>query len=268
MAGHYRVAVSDAQVGQPEVKIGLIPGAGGTQRLPRLAGVVKAAEMCAFGEPISAKDALAAGIIDTLIAGDLLEGAMAFARTVSAPRRTCDLPVTPADISGVRKKLRGALIAPELALDAVEAAMTLPFADGIRREAELFERCLHSDQSKALIHAFFAERAVAKIPRHSQGHAALHHPERGRNRGGHHGRRDRDGSGQCGHSGSFERHGASRARSRHGGHPQELRAIGEKRAAHGPGRGGAHRPNYSPNRIGMASIKPTSSSKRCSNHWR
>jgi 3-hydroxyacyl-CoA dehydrogenase len=164
MAGHYRVATPDAQVGQPEVKIGLIPGAGGTQRLPRLAGVAKAAEMCAFGEPISAQDALNVGIIDKLVDGDLLEGAVAFARTVKAPRRTCDLPVTPADISAVRKKLRGALIAPELALDAVEAAMALPFAEGIRREAELFERCLHSDQSKALIHAFFAERAVAKIP--------------------------------------------------------------------------------------------------------
>src|SRR5258706_62861 len=79
MAGHYRVAVPDAQVGQPEVKIGLIPGAGGTQRLPRLAGLMKAAEMCAFGEPISAKDALAGGIIDELIEGDLLEAAIAFA---------------------------------------------------------------------------------------------------------------------------------------------------------------------------------------------
>jgi 3-hydroxyacyl-CoA dehydrogenase len=163
MAGHYRVAAPDAQVGQPEVKIGLIPGAGGTQRLPRLAGVAKAAEMCAFGEPISAKDALAAGIIDRLVDSDLLEGAIAFARTVKAPRRTCDLPVTSADISDVRKKLRGVLIAPELALDAVEAAMTLTFADGIRREAELFDRCLHSDQSKGLIHAFFGERAVAKL---------------------------------------------------------------------------------------------------------
>ncbi|HYV64316.1 MAG TPA: 3-hydroxyacyl-CoA dehydrogenase NAD-binding domain-containing protein [Bryobacteraceae bacterium] len=164
MSGHYRAAAPDAQVGQPEVKIGLIPGAGGTQRLPRLAGVAKAAEMCAFGEPISAKDALAAGIIDRIVDGDLLEGAIAFARTVKAPRRTCDLPVKPADVSEVRKRLRGALIEPELALDSVEAAMTLPFPDGIRREAELFERCLHSDQSKALIHAFFAERAVAKIP--------------------------------------------------------------------------------------------------------
>src|SRR5436190_19780085 len=79
MAGHYRVAAPDAQVGQPEVKIGLIPGAGGTQRLPRLAGVAKAAEMCAFGEPISAQDALNVGIIDKLVDGDLLEGALAFA---------------------------------------------------------------------------------------------------------------------------------------------------------------------------------------------
>ena len=74
MAGHYRVATPDAQVGQPEVKIGLIPGAGGTQRLPRLAGVAKAAEMCAFGEPISAKAALEAGIVDRIIEGDLARG--------------------------------------------------------------------------------------------------------------------------------------------------------------------------------------------------
>ncbi len=168
MAGHYRVASPEAQVGQPEVKIGLIPGAGGTQRLPRLAGVVRAAEMCAFGEPISAKDALAAGIIDKIITqnkpGDLLAGAMEFARKADGLRRTRDLAVTPADISGVRKNLRRNPTAPHLALDAVEAAMTLPFAAGIRKEAEIFERCMHSDQSKALIHAFFAERAAAKIP--------------------------------------------------------------------------------------------------------
>jgi len=164
MAGHYRVASPDAQVGQPEVKIGLIPGAGGTQRLPRLAGVAKAAEMCAFGEPISAQAALEAGIVDKLIVGDLLEGALAFAGTVDQPRRTRDLPVTTSDTSAVRKKLRGNLIAPLAALDAVEAAMTLPFAEGIQKEAELFGRCMHSDQCKALIHVFFAERAVAKIP--------------------------------------------------------------------------------------------------------
>ncbi|MCU1339062.1 MAG: fatty oxidation complex alpha subunit [Bryobacterales bacterium] len=164
MAGHYRVATADAQVGQPEVKIGLIPGAGGTQRLPRLAGVAKAAEMCAFGEPISAREALDAGIIDKIVDGDLLEGAIAFARSVPGTRRTRDLPVTPADTSEIRRKLRPNLMAPLAALDAVEAAATMPFEEGLRREREIFERCLHSDQCKALIHAFFAERAVAKIP--------------------------------------------------------------------------------------------------------
>jgi 3-hydroxyacyl-CoA dehydrogenase len=164
MAGHYRVATPDAQVGQPEVKIGLIPGAGGTQRLPRLAGVAEAAEMCAFGEPVSAGTALEAGIIDRIIDGDLLAGAVEFARHANGVRRTSDLPVPAADISTVRKKLRRNPTAPHAALDAIEGAMTLPFAEGIRKEAEIFERCLRSDQAKALIHAFFAERAVAKIP--------------------------------------------------------------------------------------------------------
>src|SRR6185312_15500110 len=83
MSGHYRVAAPSAQVGQPEVKLGLIPGAAGTQRLPRLAGVAKAVEMCADGNPIKAKEALALGIVDRLIDGDLLAGAVAFAREVA-----------------------------------------------------------------------------------------------------------------------------------------------------------------------------------------
>src|ERR1700676_4884520 len=82
MAGHYRVAVSSAQVGQPEVKLGLIPGAAGTQRLPRLAGVAKAVEMCTSGNPVKAEEALKFGIVDRLIDGDLLTGAVAFAREV------------------------------------------------------------------------------------------------------------------------------------------------------------------------------------------
>src|ERR1700676_1985856 len=95
MSGHYRVGSPSAQVGQPEVKLGIIPGAGGTQRLPRLAGVAKAVEMCASGEPIDAKAALAAGIIDKIVDGDLLTGAIAFARDLEAhgelaPRRTRD----------------------------------------------------------------------------------------------------------------------------------------------------------------------------------
>src|ERR1700680_4816495 len=90
MACHYRVAVPSAQVGQPEVKLGIIPGAGGTQRLPRLAGIAKALEMCAGGEPISATDAHQHGIIDQLVEGDLLAGAVAFARGDIAAGRTRD----------------------------------------------------------------------------------------------------------------------------------------------------------------------------------
>ena len=176
MAGHYRVAVPTAQVGQPEVKLGIIPGAAGTQRLPRLAGVAKAVEMCAEGSPISAQDALNSGIIDKLIDGDLLAGAVAFARSVvgkPAPktRERADklgtpeqnAPIFAAARETARKKQRN-LIAPLAAIDAVEAATKLPFSEGCRKEQELFAKCLFSDQSKALIHVFFGEREVAKIP--------------------------------------------------------------------------------------------------------
>src|SRR4051812_35221261 len=128
LACHYRVAVPGAQVGQPEVKLGIIPGAGGTQRLPRLTGLAKAAEMCAGGDPVSAPDALAAGILDKLIDGDLVPGAVAFAREMAAkggpPRRTRDLTDRLGDPSAltpirdaVKKKARG-LLAPMKAVDA------------------------------------------------------------------------------------------------------------------------------------------------------
>lgn len=174
MAGHYRVIAPDAQVGQPEVKLGIIPGAAGTQRLPRLSGVAKAVEMCAFGEPVSAAEALAVGIADRVIEGDLLAGAVAFAREVAGrpgPKtreRNEKLRDAAASIferarAQARKAKRGQT-APVAAIDAVEAATKLPFAEGCAREAELFTKCLYSTQSRALIHAFFAERAVAKIP--------------------------------------------------------------------------------------------------------
>jgi 3-hydroxyacyl-CoA dehydrogenase len=176
MACHYRVAVATALVGQPEVKLGIIPGAAGTQRLPRLAGVARAVEMCAGGDPISAIDAHQAGIVDQVIEGDLLRGAVAFARTKigALPRRTRDLnsklgneetnaPIIAAGREATRKKQRN-LIAPLAAIDAVEAATKLPFDEGVKREAELFQQCLFSDQSKGLIHVFFGEREVAKIP--------------------------------------------------------------------------------------------------------
>jgi 3-hydroxyacyl-CoA dehydrogenase len=177
-ACHYRVAAPGTQVGQPEVKLGIIPGAGGTQRLPRLAGVAKAAEMCAVGNPISVKDALAAGIVDKIIEGDLVQGAIAYARELVAkggpPRKTCDLTdkiankdANARDIAAARdaaRKRAPHLVAALKAIDAVEAATQLPFDKGIHREAELFRECLFSDQSKALVHIFFAEREVAKIP--------------------------------------------------------------------------------------------------------
>jgi 3-hydroxyacyl-CoA dehydrogenase len=176
MACHYRVAVPQAQVGQPEVKLGIIPGGEGTQRLPRLAGVAKAVDMCAFGDPINAKSALDAGIVDQLIEGDLLGGAIEFAQLVASvkPPRTSERreklsdPVANAAAiiaahDAADKRLRGQR-APHAAIAAVDAAWRLPFAEGCKVEADLFARCLADDQSKALIHAFFGERTVTKIP--------------------------------------------------------------------------------------------------------
>src|SRR6185312_8071341 len=175
IACHYRVAVETALVGQPEVKLGLIPGAGGTQRLPRLAGVAQAVEMCVQGEPVGAREALELGIVDEIVDGDLLEGAVAFAMKIAeAPRRTRDWNdklndheanaiVFDAARNSARKKQRNR-IAPLAAIDAIEAATKLPFEEGLAREAELFQKCLFSDQSKALIHVFFGEREVTKIP--------------------------------------------------------------------------------------------------------
>jgi 3-hydroxyacyl-CoA dehydrogenase len=176
MACHYRVASREAVVGQPEVKLGLIPGAGGTQRLPRLAGVAVALEMCAEGEPMKAADALRNGIVDSLAGEDLLGAAVEFVLRLldssKPPRRTRELAVAPdsshaslfqAARQQVRRKQRGR-VAPLKAVEAVEAATRLPFEQGIQREAELFRDCLFSDQSRALIHVFFGEREVARVP--------------------------------------------------------------------------------------------------------
>jgi 3-hydroxyacyl-CoA dehydrogenase len=176
MAGHYRVAAPGAQVGQPEVKLGIIPGAGGTQRLPRLAGVAKGVEMCAAGNPVKVEEAVKLGIIDRIIEGDLLAGAVAFAREIASKpalktrERNEKLgtaeqsaPIIAAARDAAKKKQRG-LMAPLAAIDAVEAATKMSFEAGCQEEQRLFIECLNSDQSKALIHVFFGEREVAKIP--------------------------------------------------------------------------------------------------------
>ena len=177
MACHYRVAVAGARVGQPEVHLGIIPGAGGTQRLPRLCGPVLALEMCTDGKPVDAPRAKEAGILDAVIDGDLLDGAIAFAQARAAAgerRRTRDLQDKISDRAtgmaawlamraSLAQTARGAR-APFAAVDAIEACITMGFDAGSRREMELFADCVLSVESKAMRHLFFAEREVAKIP--------------------------------------------------------------------------------------------------------
>ncbi|MDX2144464.1 MAG: 3-hydroxyacyl-CoA dehydrogenase NAD-binding domain-containing protein [Rhodospirillaceae bacterium] len=171
---HYRIASPDAKVGLPEINLGLIPGAGGTQRLPRLIGIAAALEWILGGKHVAAADALAAGAIDELAAGDLLEAAVAAVRRIAqqkAIRRTSALDIpkpAPADVftaqrQAVAKRARG-FEAPPAAIDAVEAAATLPFAEGMTRERAISDRLKASLQSRAQRHLFFGEREVARIP--------------------------------------------------------------------------------------------------------
>jgi 3-hydroxyacyl-CoA dehydrogenase len=153
MGGHYRVIAPSGQLGLPEVKLGLIPGGSGTQRLPRLAGVEKALNMCVTGDPVGAREALAGGIVDRIVEGDLLEGAIAFAREVANKpiRKTRELPVRVSP-------------AVSAAVTAVLALGSATFEEGCDVEAELFLDCLRSEESKALIYVFFGERTVSKLP--------------------------------------------------------------------------------------------------------
>ena len=175
-ACHYRVAATDARVGQPEVNLGIIPGAGGTQRLPRLVGIERAIEMCTNGKPVKATEAAQFGLIDRVMEGDLLPQAIAFAREVAGKpilrtRERRDklgsaqenLPLFASARDNARKKYRG-MVCQLAVIDAIEAATKLSFEEGCAEEARLFYRCLYSDQSKAQIHVFFAEREVNKIP--------------------------------------------------------------------------------------------------------
>jgi 3-hydroxyacyl-CoA dehydrogenase len=178
MAGHYRVATRDAQLGAPEVTLGIIPGAGGTQRLPRLVGVPAAVEMCVSGKPISAQEALQLGLVDHILNGDLLKAAVAFAResagqagTLRKTRERREKLGSPSSNAAVfaagreqARKTRRNMVAAQAVIRALEAASTLPFEEGCKKEREIARECLASDQAKALIHAFFAERAVSKIP--------------------------------------------------------------------------------------------------------
>jgi 3-hydroxyacyl-CoA dehydrogenase len=173
---HYRVAVASAKVGLPEVKLGLLPGAGGTQRLPRLIGVEAALGIIISGDPVPATLAAQSGVIDKIIDGDLVDGAIAYARELAASkaalRKVRDLQVDaaktpPGFFDETRKraaKEKRNLFAPQRIIDALEAAATLPFDKGMARERELFMQCAQNGQSKALQHVFFAERKAANVP--------------------------------------------------------------------------------------------------------
>src|SRR5215469_5959334 len=173
LACHFRVAVPAARVGLPEVKLGLLPGAGGTQRLPRLVGPEKALEMIVAGEPIGAAEARGGGIIDEIVEGDLTAAAIDFARRVVHERRPLRL-VRDRDekligegfadaAEALTRRLRGR-DAPAACVEAVRNAITLPFEEGLKRESELFRKLVAGDQSKAQRHIFFAEREAARVP--------------------------------------------------------------------------------------------------------
>ena len=171
---HYRVAVRDAKLGVPEVKLGLLPGAGGTQRLPRVAGVQKALEMVTSGAMISAKDAVDVGLVDRIVEGELLQHAVAFAEEVrdirplpkSSERQEKVANVEASIFDEFRKanarKFRG-FEAPEANIKAVEAAVAKPYAEGVIDERNLFMGLMSGVQSRAQQYFFFAERKAAKI---------------------------------------------------------------------------------------------------------
>ena len=178
LACHYRVGVKAARFGLPEVKLGILPGAGGTQRLPRVVGVEKGLSMMVSGDPIGADEALKAGLIDEIVDGDLAAAGVAFAEKVLNERRPLrkirDLDDKLAAVRGkpevfanfrksIARQTRG-FRAPENIVKAVEAAVSLPFDQGLKRERELFVELLSSPESKAQRYFFFAEREAAKIP--------------------------------------------------------------------------------------------------------
>jgi 3-hydroxyacyl-CoA dehydrogenase len=175
LACHYRCALPSAQVGLPEVKLGLLPGAGGTQRVPRLTGVKAALDLMTTGAPIAAAQALNIGLIDKVVEGDLLSAALDFANEVIAQgaelKRVSDLEVDKTTASAeffaeyrktLSKRLRGQE-APHRIVECIEAALNTPFDEGLKVERRLFVECMQSSQSAALQHMFFAERMSSKV---------------------------------------------------------------------------------------------------------
>ena len=175
LACNYRIALSSAKVGLPEVKLGLLPGAGGTQRLPRVAGAQAAITLIGSGDPVSASKALSWSIIDRVVNDDLLAEAISWAKELVATgapqRKACDESFALSDDdrqlieatrAALHKKTRGEF-APQRALDCIVAAAELDFKAGLKRERELFMECMSNPQAAAMQHMFFAEREAAKV---------------------------------------------------------------------------------------------------------
>lgn len=176
LACDYRISSANAQLGLPEVNLGILPGAGGTQRLPRLANVKTALEMITSGKPINSTQAQKVGLIDRIADNNLLKAAMAYAQELldsNAPVRSCtEQSVDTSNLeddyfdkfrASIAQKTRG-YFAPEACIQALEAACKLPLAQGLIKERELFEACLKTPQARAQQHLFFAERAAKKVP--------------------------------------------------------------------------------------------------------
>ncbi|HET6923684.1 MAG TPA: enoyl-CoA hydratase-related protein, partial [Anaeromyxobacteraceae bacterium] len=171
---HYRVAAPGAQIAFPEVKLGILPGAGGTQRMPRAVGLEIALNMIVSGASVPSQELAKAGLFDEVVEGDLLAGARAFAERVAGRRplpmlrdRAVTHPTPQAFLGFARNTVRAAakdLPAPVKCVDALEAAVSRPFEEGVRVEQELFLHLMQTPESRALRHAFFAERAASKIP--------------------------------------------------------------------------------------------------------
>ena len=172
---HFRVASPGAQIALPEVKLGILPGAGGTQRLPRVVGLETALNMIVSGAPVMSEKLAKTKLFDQIIEGDLLQGAVAFAQKVVVEKRPLtlvrNLPIEHPNAEGFLQFASNTVTAvaknypaPPACVEALKAAVMLPFEAGLKKERELFTMLVNTTESKALRHAFFAERAASKIP--------------------------------------------------------------------------------------------------------